>query len=258
MDTVCLGLVVCSWLLHPPASDCCLLASHCRPSASHCLPMSFPLPSHCLATFSPWTVLCFPFSFHSVPLPPVACPHPSSSWGFLPFSTGTPGAVSARSQTLSSPSRLPWPRPEQSPCALGQAVPSSRSSSSSLSPDWQVTRRLQDTSREHAAEQGHLSQQLSVREQSLEQTQLELAGARAELQRAWQQGNSSQRELGEQSARLQRARQELAALQQQLRDSQSAVSSLRACVNTGRAARAAAGADGSQAGRPKQPSGRRS
>ncbi|XP_063995993.1 B-cell differentiation antigen CD72-like [Pogoniulus pusillus] len=97
---------------------------------------------------------------------------------------------------------------------------------------WQVTRRLQDTSREHAAEQGHLSQQLSVREQSLEQTQLELAGTRAELQRAWQQGNSSQLELSEQSARLERARQELALLQKRLRDSESAVSSLRACVNT--------------------------
>ncbi|NXS52546.1 CD72 protein, partial [Brachypteracias leptosomus] len=90
---------------------------------------------------------------------------------------------------------------------------------------WQVTRSLQDTSHEHAAEQGRLSQELSAREQSLEQLRLELTWARAELQRAWQEGNSSQLELGE-------ARQELALLQKQLRASESNVSSLRACVNT--------------------------
>ncbi|NXG50651.1 CD72 protein, partial [Psilopogon haemacephalus] len=97
---------------------------------------------------------------------------------------------------------------------------------------WQVTRRLQVTSRAHAAEQGHLSQQLSMREQSLEQTQLELARTRAELQRAWQQGNSSRQQLSEQGARLESDSRELAALQNQLRASHSAVSSLRACVNT--------------------------
>ncbi|NXR12484.1 CD72 protein, partial [Semnornis frantzii] len=97
---------------------------------------------------------------------------------------------------------------------------------------WQVTRRLQDTSREHTAEQGHLSRQLSMREQSLEQTQLELAWTRAELQRAWEQGNRSQLELSEQDARLEHARQELAVLEKQLRASESTVSSLRACVNT--------------------------
>uniref|UniRef100_A0A663EWH9 CD72 protein n=1 Tax=Aquila chrysaetos chrysaetos TaxID=223781 RepID=A0A663EWH9_AQUCH len=97
---------------------------------------------------------------------------------------------------------------------------------------WQVTRSLQDASREHAAEQGRLSQEVSAREQSLEQTRLELAWARAELQRAWREGNSSQLELGS-------ARQELAVLEQEvqevrgeLRASESSVSSLRACVNT--------------------------
>ncbi|NXJ57465.1 CD72 protein, partial [Spizaetus tyrannus] len=97
---------------------------------------------------------------------------------------------------------------------------------------WQVTRSLQDASREHAAEQGRLSQEVSAREQSLEQTRLELAWARAELQRAWREGNSSQLELGS-------ARQELAALEREvqevrgeLRASESSVSSLRACVNT--------------------------
>ncbi|XP_074875951.1 uncharacterized protein LOC142026646 [Buteo buteo] len=104
---------------------------------------------------------------------------------------------------------------------------------------WQVTRSLQDASREHAAEQGRLSQEVSARERSLEQTRLELAWARAELRRAWREGNGSQLELGSLSAELGRARQELAALEQEvqevrgeLRASESSVSSLRACVNT--------------------------
>ncbi|KAM9588919.1 uncharacterized protein ACIBXB_007551 [Morphnus guianensis] len=104
---------------------------------------------------------------------------------------------------------------------------------------WQVTRSLQDASREHAAEQGRLSQEVSAREQSLERTRLELAWARAELQRAWREGNSSQLELGSLNAELGRARQELAVLEQEvqevrgeLRASESSVSSLRACVNT--------------------------
>ncbi|XP_009466659.1 PREDICTED: B-cell differentiation antigen CD72-like [Nipponia nippon] len=105
--------------------------------------------------------------------------------------------------------------------------------------DWQVTRSLQDASQEHAAEQGRLSQEVSVREQSLEQMRRELAWARAELQRAWQEGNSSRVKLGIQDAELERARQELAGLQNEmqqvrgeLRTSESTVSSLRACVNT--------------------------
>uniref|UniRef100_A0A8B9NM63 CD72 protein n=1 Tax=Accipiter nisus TaxID=211598 RepID=A0A8B9NM63_9AVES len=106
---------------------------------------------------------------------------------------------------------------------------------------WQVTRSLQDASREHAAEQGRLSQEVSAREQSLERTRLELAWARAELQRAWREGNSSRLELGSLNAELGRARQELAVLEQEvqevqreLRASESSVGSLRACVNTGR------------------------
>ncbi|KAF1592696.1 B-cell differentiation antigen CD72, partial [Eudyptes moseleyi] len=104
---------------------------------------------------------------------------------------------------------------------------------------WQVTRSLQDASREHAAEQGRLSQEVSAQEQSLEQAKLELAWARAELQRAWREGNSSQLELGSRDAELERTRQELAVLQKEvqevqgeLRASESTVSSLRACVNT--------------------------
>ncbi|NXI47809.1 CD72 protein, partial [Galbula dea] len=97
---------------------------------------------------------------------------------------------------------------------------------------WQVTRRLQDTSREHAAEQGRFSQELIMQEQNLEQTRLELAWAREELQRAWQKGNSSQLELGNRDAELEHARQELALLEKELRACERNVSSLRACMNT--------------------------
>ncbi|KAM6109092.1 uncharacterized protein FYN12_013661 [Phoenicopterus ruber ruber] len=104
---------------------------------------------------------------------------------------------------------------------------------------WQVTRSLQDTSREHAAEQGRLSQEVSTRERSLEQARLELAWARAELQRAWREGNSSRLEVGSLSGRLAdvmevlgKTEKEMQEVQEELRASQSTVSSLRACVNT--------------------------
>ncbi|NWU19172.1 CD72 protein, partial [Dyaphorophyia castanea] len=104
---------------------------------------------------------------------------------------------------------------------------------------WQVTRSLQNTSHEHRAEQGRLSQELRAREQSLEQTQLELAWAREELQRAWHEGNISQMELESRNAELGHTQQELAVLQEEmqvvqgkLNTSESTVSSLRACVNT--------------------------
>ncbi|NXH31654.1 CD72 protein, partial [Myiagra hebetior] len=104
---------------------------------------------------------------------------------------------------------------------------------------WQVTRSLQDTSREHMAEQGRLSQELQAREQSLEQTQLELAWARVELQRAWHEYNITQMELESRNAELGYTQQELAVLQEEmqvvqgkLNTSESLVSSLRACVNT--------------------------
>ncbi|KAM8982900.1 B-cell differentiation antigen CD72-like [Ara ararauna] len=104
---------------------------------------------------------------------------------------------------------------------------------------WQLTRSLRDASREHAAQQGRLEQELSAREQRLEQTQLELARARAELGRAWRDGNSSRAQLELQDMELGRARQELAELhrdvqrlQGELNSSQSTVASLRACVNT--------------------------
>ncbi|XP_030323237.1 B-cell differentiation antigen CD72-like isoform X2 [Calypte anna] len=104
---------------------------------------------------------------------------------------------------------------------------------------WQVTRRMQDTSREHVAEQGRLSQEVSDRERSLEQARLELAWARAELQRAWSEGNGSRAELGRLGSELERVtgvlgrtQKELQELQGQLNSTQDTVSRLRACVNT--------------------------
>ncbi|NXX17225.1 CD72 protein, partial [Podargus strigoides] len=102
---------------------------------------------------------------------------------------------------------------------------------------WQVTRRLQDISREHAAEQGRLSQEVSAREQSLEQTRLELVWARAELQRAWQEGNSSRLELGSRDAELERVmgvlgkmEKDMQAVQGKLNNSESTVAILRSCT----------------------------
>ncbi|NWI17427.1 CD72 protein, partial [Crypturellus soui] len=112
---------------------------------------------------------------------------------------------------------------------------------------WQVTRRLQDASHSHADERGRLSQQVSLQEQSLEQTQLdleqtrmELAQARAELQRAWLESNSSRRELENRDVALERLSEALEMVEKELQDvqarlntSESTVSSLRACVQTG-------------------------
>ncbi|KAM9367395.1 B-cell differentiation antigen CD72-like [Phaethornis superciliosus] len=102
---------------------------------------------------------------------------------------------------------------------------------------WQVTRRMQDTSREQVAEQGRLSQELSERERSLEQARLELAWARAELQRAWREGNGSRAELGRLGTELERLtgglgrmEKELQELQGQLNSSESMVAILRSCT----------------------------
>ncbi|NXL74110.1 CD72 protein, partial [Leptocoma aspasia] len=104
---------------------------------------------------------------------------------------------------------------------------------------WQVSRSLQDSSHEHMVEQGRLSQELRAQEQSLEQTQLELAWAREELQRAWREGNFTQMELESRNAELGHTQQELTVLQEKmqvvqgkLNTSERTVSSLRACVNT--------------------------
>ncbi|RMC16540.1 hypothetical protein DUI87_06477 [Hirundo rustica rustica] len=102
---------------------------------------------------------------------------------------------------------------------------------------WQVTRSLQDTSREHTAEQGRLSQELRAREQSLEQTQLELAWARGELQRAWHNGNITQLELDRLNVELRRVmgvlgktEREVQEVQGRLNNSESTVALLRSCT----------------------------
>ncbi|XP_050770626.1 B-cell differentiation antigen CD72-like [Gymnogyps californianus] len=102
---------------------------------------------------------------------------------------------------------------------------------------WQVTRSLRDASREHVAEWSRLSQEVSMREQSLEQTWLELAWARAELQRAWREGNSSQLELGSLNAELAhvmgvlgKTEKEMQEVQGKLNNSESTVAILRSCM----------------------------
>ncbi|KAM6328872.1 B-cell differentiation antigen CD72 [Alca torda] len=102
---------------------------------------------------------------------------------------------------------------------------------------WQVTRSLQDATREHEAERSRLSQEVNAREQSLEQTQLELVWARAELQRAWREGNGSQLELGSLSAEVKRltgvlgkTEKEMQEVQGKLNNSESTVAILRSCT----------------------------
>ncbi|NXC38022.1 CD72 protein, partial [Penelope pileata] len=103
---------------------------------------------------------------------------------------------------------------------------------------WQVTRQLQDTALEQAAERGRFSQEAQMWEQSLEQTQQQLERVRAELQRAWQEGNSSRVELGRQeaelvhiSAALEAAQEELQDVQGKLRASERAASGLHVCLD---------------------------
>ncbi|NXU56341.1 CD72 protein, partial [Turnix velox] len=104
---------------------------------------------------------------------------------------------------------------------------------------WQVTRSLQDTSLEHEAERDRLSQEIRAQEQNLEQTRLELAWARAELQRAWREGNSShldlrntRQELGDTKQELTALRREMQEVQEKLNTTQSIMTSLLACLNT--------------------------
>ncbi|XP_074667520.1 B-cell differentiation antigen CD72-like [Strix aluco] len=99
---------------------------------------------------------------------------------------------------------------------------------------WQVACSLRAASREHAAKQGRLLQEVSVREQSLEQTWLELAWARAELQQVWWEGNSSwmelrslNMELGHIMGVLGKTEKEMQEVQGKLNSSESTVAILR-------------------------------
>ncbi|NXP45794.1 CD72 protein, partial [Heliornis fulica] len=84
---------------------------------------------------------------------------------------------------------------------------------------------------------GRLSQEVHDQERSLEQARLELTGARAELQRAWQEGNSSRLELGSLNAELARVmgvlgktEKEMQEVQGKLNNSESTVAILRSCT----------------------------
>ncbi|NXK47262.1 CD72 protein, partial [Chauna torquata] len=102
---------------------------------------------------------------------------------------------------------------------------------------WRGPRRRRATSLEQAAERGRFSQEVWAREQSLEQARRELAQVRAELQRAWREGNGSRLELGRREAELARVTGALAGAEQELRDvqgrlntSESTVTLLRSCT----------------------------
>ena len=82
---------------------------------------------------------------------------------------------------------------------------------------------------------------VSQLEQSLQQTRVELAWARAELQKAWQDGNSSRLELESLTTNLEhvlevlgKTEKEMQEVQEKLNNSESTVAILRSCVNTGR------------------------
>ncbi|NXL94881.1 CD72 protein, partial [Alectura lathami] len=102
---------------------------------------------------------------------------------------------------------------------------------------WQATRQLRNMSLEQAAERSRFSQEVWARDQSMEQMRRELAQTRAELQRAWQEGNSSRLELGRWEAELAHVSGVLAGAEKNLRDvqgklnaSESTVNLLRSCT----------------------------
>ncbi|XP_010291088.1 PREDICTED: B-cell differentiation antigen CD72-like, partial [Phaethon lepturus] len=86
-----------------------------------------------------------------------------------------------------------------------------------------VTRSLWDASQKHMAKWGCLLQEVNIQEQNLEQMQVEVAWARAELQKVWRGGNRQHLAVLE---------KEMQEVQGKLNNSESTVSSLCACVNT--------------------------
>ncbi|XP_019340284.2 B-cell differentiation antigen CD72-like [Alligator mississippiensis] len=104
---------------------------------------------------------------------------------------------------------------------------------------WQQGQWLQQVSAAHAAERNGLWQQAGAQEQrlgqagaALVQAQEELARTRAELMRAWQEGNHSQEELQETKAALAWAQEEAQDLRQELNKTATALADVRPCQVT--------------------------
>ncbi|XP_025895957.1 B-cell differentiation antigen CD72 [Nothoprocta perdicaria] len=157
-----------------------------------------------------------------------------------PYENTPPGqAPAGQDEQGGQPSPGPWRRLRSVPVGLLAACLLLLATAIALGACyWQVTRRLQEASRAHAAERGRLSEQVSVREQRLEQMDLELARAREELQRAWLEANSSQLEAQSLDVELGRTMGVLGMMEKELQDvkgklnaSESTVSSLRSCSN---------------------------
>ncbi|CAM4555651.1 unnamed protein product [Lepidochelys olivacea] len=112
---------------------------------------------------------------------------------------------------------------------------------------WQVSQHLQQASRAHEAESSRLSQQVSTKgatlaqtARELEQTARELGQARRELELMRQEENSTQEQLREREAALEGTKEELARVQEEQREikeklnqTESALSSIRPCEQTG-------------------------
>uniref|UniRef100_A0A803Y8N8 C-type lectin domain-containing protein n=1 Tax=Meleagris gallopavo TaxID=9103 RepID=A0A803Y8N8_MELGA len=157
--------------------------------------------------------------------PARSCPTQSAHFPFLPI----------HSHSVGLPTALPTPCPA---LFLLPRLPHSHvPAHPALSPDWKVTRQLQDTSLEQVAERGRFSQEVRMRDQSLEQMRQELAQVQEELQQAWKLGNNSQLELGRWEAELAHVSGALAATQKELNSvqgrlnaSESTVTLLRSCT----------------------------
>ncbi|XP_034630068.1 B-cell differentiation antigen CD72 [Trachemys scripta elegans] len=112
---------------------------------------------------------------------------------------------------------------------------------------WQVSQHLQQASRAHEAESSRLSQQVSTKGATLEQTARELEQARQELEQVRQeleqmrlQENSTQERLRQREAVLEGSKEELARVQEEkteikekLNKMESTLSSIRPCEQTG-------------------------
>ncbi|XP_053888972.1 B-cell differentiation antigen CD72-like [Malaclemys terrapin pileata] len=111
---------------------------------------------------------------------------------------------------------------------------------------WQVSQHLQQASRAHEAESSRLSQQVSTKGATLEQTARELEQARQELEQArqeleqmWLKENSTQEQLRLLEAALEGSKEELARVQEEkteikekLNQTENALSSIRPCEQT--------------------------